>query len=142
MSGDGIDPDYMCDSNLSTCLTGEGKPPYMGGGKYKSTKKRYREVNDGFGGFKYEPNKYEPDGLVYVEETALDKQVGGEHYNKQRLQPIEATYLRYGYSGVKAALHTKVDKYLSRTKDDELEQLEKAKHCLELLIDFYKRENS
>lgn len=71
---------------------------------------------------------------------ALDKQVGGSHYKDLAIQPIEMTYNRYGYQGVKAALHTKVDKYLLRDKDDELGQLEKAKHCLELLIDFYKQE--
>jgi hypothetical protein len=44
-----------------------------------------------------------------------------------------------GYMGVKAALHTKVDKYLTRDKGDPLENLRKAEHCLRLLIDFYTR---
>lgn len=71
---------------------------------------------------------------------ALTEQHGGTHYKAQHLQPIEATYLRYGYRGVKAALHTKVDKYLTRDKVNELEDLEKARHCIDLMIDFYKME--
>ena len=71
---------------------------------------------------------------------ALNEQYGGTHYREQSLQPIEATYLRYGYYGVKAALHTKVDKYLTRDKVDELKDLEKAKHCIELIIAFHKME--
>ena len=69
----------------------------------------------------------------------LAKQVGGSHYKDQKLQPIEACYKRYGYQGVKAALHCKIDKYLTRDKDEELEQLMKAQHCIELLLEYYKK---
>lgn len=69
----------------------------------------------------------------------LEKQVGGSHYKEQSLQPIEACYKRYGYQGVKAALHCKIDKYLTRDKDEELEQLMKAQHCIELLLEYYKK---
>jgi hypothetical protein len=64
-------------------------------------------------------------------------QVGGDHYVGMSLQPIEACWLRYGYAGVKASLHTKVDKYLTRDKGEEREQLLKARHCIDLLIEFY-----
>lgn len=74
--------------------------------------------------------------------SAIQSQVGGDHYKKQKLQPLDATFARYGYIGVKAAIHTKVDKYLTRDKDDELEQLEKAHHCLGMLIEYYHKENS
>lgn len=67
--------------------------------------------------------------------SALDKQVAGDHYKKLKMQPLEHTYLNYGYIGLKAAVHTKVDKYLLRRKDNEVEQIEKAIHCLEVLRD-------
>ena len=70
-----------------------------------------------------------------VMSKANKKQVGGDHYTKMNLQPLEACYLRYGYEGLKAAVHTKVDKYIDRDKDNEVEQLGKAIHCLELLRD-------
>ena len=67
--------------------------------------------------------------------SALDQQVGGNHYKELGMQPLEHTYLNYGYQGLKAAIHTKVDKYLLRRKDNEVEQIEKAIHCLEVLRD-------
>lgn len=80
------------------------------------------------------------DAVRHKHRDALDKQVGGTHYKGQRIQPVEACYARYGYYGVKAALHLKVDKYLTRNKGMELEDLEKARHCIGLMIDFYKQE--
>lgn len=72
---------------------------------------------------------------------ALQKQVGGSHYKSYGdFQPIEVCYRRYGYPGVKASLHLKVDKYLTRDKGDGLENIEKAIHCLELLRDYYVKE--
>ena len=74
--------------------------------------------------------------------SALDTQIGGSHYKAEKLQPIEACYQRYGYEGVKAALHCKVDKYLTRDKEgqDDFEQLQKAEHCIQLLLQFYKKD--
>ena len=72
--------------------------------------------------------------------TALDKQVGGNHYVNLKIQPIEVTYQNFGYMGVKASIYTKVNKYLTREKGSEEQNLEKAKHCLELLIEFHKKE--
>ena len=71
---------------------------------------------------------------------ALDIQVGGDHYKHQKLQPLEMVYLRYGYEGVKAALHCKIDKYLTRQKGEPRENLSKAQHCIDLLIEFYDKE--
>ena len=62
-------------------------------------------------------------------------QEGGSHYTSLQLQPLEATYLRYGLDGLKAAIHTKVDKYICRKKDDEVGQYRKASHCLDILIE-------
>ncbi len=72
-------------------------------------------------------------------DDALDSQVGGTHYTDQKLQPIEACYLRYGYWGVKAALHNKIDKYLTRDKGTPMTDLDKAKSCIDLLQHFYYR---
>lgn len=66
---------------------------------------------------------------------AFKVQEGGRHYTNMELQPLEATYLRYGLIGLKAAIHTKVDKYISRKKDDEVGQLKKAHHCLGMLVE-------
>mgnify|MGYP000595384916 CR=1 FL=1 len=70
---------------------------------------------------------------------ATDKQVGGKHYKEQGLEPVEVTYENFGYYGVRAALYTKVNKYLTRNKGNHLQDLEKAKHCIELQIEFAKR---
>ena len=74
-----------------------------------------------------------------IEGLATDKQVGGTHYKDQGLEPIEITYENFGYYGVRSALYTKVNKYLTRNKGNHLEDLEKAKHCIELQIEFAKR---
>ncbi|WLJ89333.1 hypothetical protein [Vibrio phage vB_ValA_R15Z] len=79
------------------------------------------------------------DGDFYEEQKITSKasetQVGGSHYIDMGIQPLEFTYANYGYTGLKAAIHTKVNKYLGRKKDNEVQQLEKAKHCIELLIE-------
>ena len=80
------------------------------------------------------------DLATQIDLAPLLTQVGGDHYKDQELQPIEACWLRYGYIAVKATLHCKVDKYLTREKGNEREQLEKAAHCIALLIEFYDKE--
>ena len=67
--------------------------------------------------------------------AASSYNIGSSDYSEMRLQPLEATYLRYGYNGMKAAIHTKVDKYLTRDKGTEVEDIEKSIHCLELLLE-------
>jgi|TARA_R110002074_G_scaffold104230_4_gene225035 hypothetical protein len=69
------------------------------------------------------------------------KQVGGTHYEDMGLQPLDATYMRYGYAGVKAALHCKIDKYIGRDKHDELADLKKARHCIDMLIEYKEKED-
>jgi len=73
------------------------------------------------------------------EAKAFGKQVGGDHYKNQGIQPLELTYLNFGYAGVKASLYTKVNKYLTRNKANEGEDIRKAIHCLELLAEFKHR---
>lgn len=64
----------------------------------------------------------------------LDRQVAGQHYKSQGVQPLEYCLANYGYDGLKASIHTKVNKYLSRNKNSETEDIEKAIHCLEILL--------
>lgn len=62
-------------------------------------------------------------------------QVGGTHYEDMGIQPFEYTYANYGYFGLQASVHTKVNKYILRDKGCHLENLKKARHCLDVLIE-------
>jgi hypothetical protein len=68
--------------------------------------------------------------------SALKEQVGGDHYKKQGLQPFEMTFANYGYDGIKAAVYTKINKYLLREKGTHRDDLNKAIHCLQIQIEF------
>ena len=59
--------------------------------------------------------------------SALNKQVAGNHYKVQKIQPIELAYML----GQTPAF-CKVCKYATRIKDDPVQQLNKALHCIEL----------
>ena len=87
-----------------------------------------------------------PRKLTRKELVAMSKAFGhqedGHHYTDMELQPLEATYLRYGLIGLQAAIHTKVDKYITRKKDDALIQLKKAQHCLEILTEMTELEKT
>ena len=67
----------------------------------------------------------------YDEGSALREQVGGNHYSKLAIQPVEyinANHLTY--------LQGNVIKYVTRYKDKNgVEDLEKAKHFINLLIE-------
>ena len=68
---------------------------------------------------------------------ALATQVGGDHYNKMRIQPAE-----YCYANDIGKLEGDVIAYVSRWKaKNGLEDLRKAKHTLEILIDLETRYN-
>ena len=64
---------------------------------------------------------------------ALETQVGGSHYNSMKIQPIEYTMK----NEMNPLQHTAI-KYISRykAKGTPLEDLRKAIHSLELLIQF------
>lgn len=67
--------------------------------------------------------------------SAEEKQVGGDHYKKLKIQPM-----RYSMeNNLNACQHTAI-KYITRYKDkgDPIENLEKAIHTIELLIQFEK----
>ena len=63
-----------------------------------------------------------------------DSQIGGSHYTDKAIQPLQRTLLNKGYEAFSGACYTKIDKYTTRIKDNEVEQLKKAKHVLELWI--------
>lgn len=63
--------------------------------------------------------------------AALSKQVGNDHYKKQKIQPIE-----YTFANNLGFCEGNVVKYITRYKDKNgIEDLEKAKHYIELLIE-------
>jgi len=63
---------------------------------------------------------------------ALDIQVGGKHYKDMAIQPMEYSML----NNLNACQHTAI-KYITRYKEKGgLQDLVKAKHCIDLLIDF------
>ena len=67
----------------------------------------------------------------YNEGSALKEQVGGDHYSKLAIQPVEyinANKLTY--------LQGNVIKYVTRYKDKNgVEDLQKARHYIEMLIE-------
>ena len=69
---------------------------------------------------------------IQQEGKATDTQIGGNHYTKPAIQPM-----RYSMeNGLDALQHT-VIKYVTRFRDKNgIEDLEKAKHCIDMLIEF------
>ena len=71
--------------------------------------------------------------------SAMDTQVGGEHYKTKGLQPLEAVYMNYGIAGLEAAVFTKVNKYFRDKSgrgetglEKKLEDCMKAQHVLQI----------
>lgn len=63
---------------------------------------------------------------------ALDVQIGGGHYKNMAIQPMEYSMK----NGLDACQHTAI-KYISRFRDKGgIQDLEKAKHCIDMLIQF------
>ena len=67
--------------------------------------------------------------------SAFDQQVGGSHYKQLGIQPMELTLRNLGYEAFVGACYTKINKYMVRKKDDEVEQLKKARHVLDMWIE-------
>ena len=73
----------------------------------------------------------ELENYQYLEGDALKEQVGGDHYSKLAIQPV--TYINA--NGL-SYLQGNVIKYVTRYKDKNgVEDLEKAKHYIDLLIE-------
>lgn len=81
-------------------------------------------------------------GMWDIEGGSSSKsQVGGDHYTKLAIQPLELTLLNMGYEAFKGACYTKINKYMIRNKDYEVEQLDKAAHVLSMWIDAARNQN-
>ena len=69
---------------------------------------------------------------IQKEVKATDTQVGGNYYTKLAIQPM-----RYSMENRLDALQRTVIKYVTRFRDKNgIEDLEKAKHCIDMLIEF------
>lgn len=72
------------------------------------------------------------EGIFFgVNMGALEIQVGGDHYKKQKIQPVEYIHANgIGY------FEGNVIKYVTRWRDKNgIKDLEKARHYIELLIE-------
>lgn len=68
---------------------------------------------------------------------AMSQQIGGSHYTKLKIQPMEYSMA----NSLGAAEHT-VIKYVTRWKDKGgIEDLKKARHTLDLLIEYVESQN-
>lgn len=64
--------------------------------------------------------------------TALKTQVGGDHYSKMKIQPVE-----YCMANGMDICQGNIIKYVSRFRSKNgIQDLKKARHMLDLLIDF------
>jgi len=67
----------------------------------------------------------------YDEGNAMTKQVGGDHYSKLAIQPVE-----YITKNKLTYLQGNVIKYITRYKDKNgLQDLQKARHYVDMLIE-------
>ena len=98
--------------------------------------KRWNERNNTVTNTTTPPAQQDPHAeetkTIQQEVKATDTQVGGDHYTKLAIQPM-----RYSMeNGLDALQHT-VIKYVTRFRDKAgIEDLEKAKHCIDMLIEF------
>lgn len=74
-------------------------------------------------------------------ESAFNQQVAGTHYKTLGVQPLELTLKNMGYDAFKGACYTKINKYMIRKKDNEVEQLKKARHILDMWIEEAERQS-
>lgn len=67
------------------------------------------------------------------DDVLKDKQVGGKHYKGLAIQPVT-----YAMANGLGFMEGSVVKYITRWKDKAgIQDLEKAKHFIEMLIDFH-----
>ena len=74
------------------------------------------------------------DSKLPNKQTALQTQTGGNHYKNMAIQPAE-----YAEKNGLSLLEGNVVKYITRwkLKGQPLSDLEKAKHCIDLLIEIH-----
>jgi len=79
-----------------------------------------------------------PNYIKKVAGSALDTQIGGNHYSKLKIQPMEYSMA----NGLDACQHTIV-KYVTRFRDKAgAQDLEKARHVIDMLIEFETKKGS
>lgn len=67
-----------------------------------------------------------------IDDKPLDVQIGGDHYKSMAIQPMEYSMA----NKLDACQHT-IIKYVTRFREKGgIQDLEKAKHCIDLLIHF------
>lgn len=96
------------------------------------------ELVTGFKGGKYpfeELTKHLTETQASTDTPAMDLQVGGDHYKTLGIQPMELVLANMGYDAFKGACYVKINKYMIRNKDNEVEQLKKARHILSMWIE-------
>ena len=70
--------------------------------------------------------------LCCTTKSAMDVQIGGNHYKKMKIQPME-----YSMANNLDAMQHTIIKYVSRFRDKNgIEDLKKAKHTLDMLIEW------
>jgi hypothetical protein len=71
------------------------------------------------------------------EKSPLETQIGGDHYTKLAIQPMQ-----YSMKNKLDPLQHTIIKYVTRFRDKNgIEDLEKAKHCIDMLIEFERGKN-
>lgn len=86
----------------------------------------------------YESEAYKAKMAQQQEVLASEIQIGGDHYKKFLIQPAEFCY----YNNIPYLEATAI-KYLCRWKDKGgIQDLEKAKHFIDLLIEFQNADHS
>jgi len=82
----------------------------------------------------FRPFEKHHNGSDYDYDQSWKSQIGGNHYKDMIIQPME-----YSMKNNLNALQHTIIKYVSRYKDKNgVQDLEKAKHCIEMLIDYTK----
>lgn len=127
--------------SCSTCLNYEAGTPLNECKKicwdcYGTTSKVYWEPKDE----QLTPSEYaalhygmEDDELEEEYLSSLDAQVGGDHYSKLKIQPMEYSMA----NKLDACQHTAI-KYITRFRDKgtPMADLDKAIHCIQMLKEF------
>lgn len=104
---------------------------------YQQVDKDYCNMSIG----KIEPLTQEPKGNIYnteIRQSALATQVGGDHYKKLKIQPME-----YAMANNLDPCQQTAIKYITRFRDKGgIADLRKAIHTIEMLIEFEEKKDA
>ena len=94
--------------------------------------KDFKIAPQNIGGGNGESKDLEVDAKLGIDGKATLRQIGGDHYKKLRIQPM-----RYSMENQLDPLQHTVIKYVTRFRDKGgVQDLEKAKHCIDMLIQY------